>query len=296
LKPRVHLCAAITGHVLFCLVGALAGEGIAHAQPCPGLIAGPTHSITRVIDGETVALDDGSELRLIGALAPRAIDVGAEPGRWPIEVAAREELRALVLGKSVKLSFGGDRHDRYGRLLGHAVLVGDEERWVQWHLLEQGLARAYAQAGNRICSDELLTAERVAREWRRGLWADAAYRIRAAEKARELLAFVGTFQLVEGKIVRAASVRGTTYLNFAGRRRRAFSVSLARNEQYLLGPGIHDPSMLEGKLVRVRGWLERRRGPAIDLSAAGQIEVLEPGDGAQPPQVQSESSATSDRR
>jgi endonuclease YncB( thermonuclease family) len=51
----------------------------ASADPlaCAGLEAGPKRTVTRIIDGETVTLDDGSELRLIGALAPRAIDVGA---------------------------------------------------------------------------------------------------------------------------------------------------------------------------------------------------------------------------
>jgi micrococcal nuclease len=111
---------------------------------CTGLESGPARTVTRIIDGETAALDDGTELRLIGALAPRAIDAGTEPGTWPAEIAAMEELRALLLGKSVELAFGGERNDRYGRLLAQAhVREGDNRRWVQGHLLEQGLARAY---------------------------------------------------------------------------------------------------------------------------------------------------------
>ena len=47
---------------------------------CAGLETGPMRTVARVIDGETVALDDGTELRLIGALTPRALDAGAEPG------------------------------------------------------------------------------------------------------------------------------------------------------------------------------------------------------------------------
>ena len=146
---------------------------------CAGLEAGPTRTVARIIDGETLALDDGTELRLIGALAPRAIDAGADPGLWPLEVAAQEELRALILGKPIELAFGGERTDRYGRLQAHAFwMEGDQRRWVQGHLLQQGLARAYGQAGNRACAKEALEAERMAREARRGLWADAAYRAR----------------------------------------------------------------------------------------------------------------------
>ena len=136
-----------------------------------------------------MALDDGTELRLIGALAPRAIDAGADPGMWPLEIAAQEELRALILGKSIELAFGGARADRYGRLQAQAFwMEGDQRRWVQGHLLQQGLARAYGQAGNRACAREALEAERVAREARRGLWADAAYRVRSADSAPRAVA------------------------------------------------------------------------------------------------------------
>ena len=102
------------------------------ATPCLGLEPGPTHSVTRVLDGETVVLDDTRELRLIGALAPRALDADAEPGAWPMEGAATEALRALVLGKSIELRFAGERADRYGRLQAHAFLIEDAaRRWVQ---------------------------------------------------------------------------------------------------------------------------------------------------------------------
>ena len=59
---------------------ARASAGEETGLACPGLEAGPTRSVARVLDGETVALDDGTELRLIGALAPRAIDAAAESG------------------------------------------------------------------------------------------------------------------------------------------------------------------------------------------------------------------------
>jgi endonuclease YncB( thermonuclease family) len=245
------------------------------ALACAGLETGPMRTVARIIDGETVALDDGTELRLIGALAPRAIDAGAEPGTWPLEIAAQEELRALVLGKSIELAFDRARADRYGRLQAHAFwMEGGERRWAQGHLLQQGLARAYGQAGNRACTAQALEAERIAREARRGLWGDAAYRARSADSPRELLRYRSTFQVVEGRIARVAQARGSIYLNF-GDNRRAFAVSLRRGDRGLLAPFADDPKALEGRLVRVRGWIEQRQGPTIDLSTAGLIEVLD---------------------
>jgi micrococcal nuclease len=245
--------------------------------PCAGLESGPTHSVARVLDGETLVLDDGSEVRLIGALAPRALDADAEPGAWPVEAAAAEALRALVLGKSIELRFARERTDRYGRLQALAFLIeGDARRWVQGVLLQQGLARAYAVAGDRRCSEDLLAAELSAREARRGLWAEAAYQARPADNPAALMRYRTTFQIVEGMIVRVGVTGGSIYLNFDRNWRLGFSASLPRDDSILLGAYAGNPKSLEGRSVRVRGWLDQRVGaPVIDLSAGGLIEVPE---------------------
>ncbi|HMK40771.1 MAG TPA: thermonuclease family protein, partial [Methyloceanibacter sp.] len=200
-------------------------------------------------------------------MAPRAIDVGADAGMWPPEIAAREELAALLLGKSIAMAFGGERADRYGRLQAQAFWQdGDRLGWVQQHMLEQGLARAYVLAGNRACGAGLLAAERTARESRRGLWGEAAYRIRPADRPLELARYAGTFQAVEGRIVRVAQVRGVTYLNFDVDWHRGFSASVRREDLALLGDLGAEPKALQGRSVRVRGWIEQKPGPAIDLS------------------------------
>lgn len=248
---------------------------------CSTLTPGPVRSASRVIDGETLQLDDGSELRLIGALAPRAIDVGAEPGGWPAETRTQKALEELVGGRSVELAFGGDRQDRYGRLQAHAfLLAGGNRRWVQGHLLGRGLARAYVLAGNRACANELLAAERAAREARRGLWAEAAYQVRDSRRPAELEAYRGTFQLVEGRVVRVSAVRGTTYLNFNREWRRGFSALLRGGDQVVVGALAGDLRALEGRTVRVRGWIEGRGAPVLDLTLAGLIEII---DGARSP-------------
>ena len=244
--------------------------------PCATLTPGPTHTVTRILDGETVALDDGTELRLVGGLAPRAADVNAEAGAWPMEAAARDELRRLLLGKSIELRFGTERLDRYGRRQAQAFLIErDGRRWVQGSLLQQGFARAYVEAGDRGCLADLLAAERPAREAHLGLWAEAAYQVRAAADAAELRRYRATFQLVEGKVVAVGVRRTTIYLNFSRNWRRGFSASLRRGDASLLGTYAADPRALEGRDVRVRGWIEQRRGaPTIDLSVGGLVEIL----------------------
>jgi endonuclease YncB( thermonuclease family) len=239
------------------------------------LEAGPAHSVVRIIDGETVGLDDGSELRLIGALAPRALDVGVGPEKWAAETRSREALGELVAGRSIELKFDSARSDRYGRLQAQAFLIEGEQRlWIQRHLVSQGFARAYSLSGNATCIEELLAAESAARVAGLGLWAEAAYQVRSASEPDQLIGYRTTFQLVEGQVVRAASVRGSIYLNFDRNWRDAFFVSLRRDDRKLLGTFATDPKMLEGRRVRVRGWIDVRNGPRIDLSAGGAIEVI----------------------
>lgn len=274
---RVLLLALFSGAALHTM--AAAADSAVPALVCAGLSPGPARTVSRIVDGETLALDDGSELRLIGALAPRALDVGTEPGRWLWEARSREALEGLVLGKSIELVFGGERLDRYGRLVAQAYLIeGDQRRWVQGHLLAEGFARAYALAGNRACSQELLAAEKTARETRRGLWGEAAYQVRQADSPGELSGYRTTFQVVEGRVARVALVRGVIHLNFDRNWRQAFSASLRNADRSLLGAA-GDPKALEGRQVRVRGWIEGSARPAIDLSSGGLIEIWPPDAG-----------------
>ena len=53
-----------------------------------------------------------------------------------------------------------------------------------------------------------------------------------------------------------------------------FSASLRRGEHEVPGLGNTSVKALEGKRIRVHGWIEKREGPMIDLSAAGLIEVV----------------------
>ena len=117
--------------------------------PC-ALEPGPTRAVVEVVDGETLRLDDRVEVRLIGALAPRAADAGSQAeAAWRPAKESQAALAALVLGQSVALAFAGPRADRYGRVLAHLFVGdGDAQVWVQGRLVELGHARAYSLPGS----------------------------------------------------------------------------------------------------------------------------------------------------
>lgn len=267
---------------------------------------GPLRSVVKVIDGETLALDDGSEVRLIGALAPRAWDANTDAPNWQPEQAAINALQRLTVGASVRLySLGEPIRDRHGRRLAHAYIeMPNTQRrkslWVQKEMIRLGHARAYGLPGNFHCLPDLIATEASARKEKVGLWANAAYAVRRAKRTGELNRYAGTYQLVRGTVTGVTKRRGVTYINFGGRQqkddtavgntsapdnswRTDFTAYVPRqtaktNPSAKLQPSEEsaqrfDKNMI-GRDVIVRGWLERYNGPAIRIDDPDQIEII----------------------
>jgi endonuclease YncB( thermonuclease family) len=276
---RASAFSSVAGCISLCVLASpCIADDSKTLAPCT-LEPGPVGTVARVVDGETLVLDNGKAVRLIGALAPRASDAGAAPGSWPPEAEAIKALSDLVVGKRVKLAFGGRRTDRYGRLLAQVFQEeGGHDDWVQGALLEEGHARAYGLAGSFACSRELLAHEAEARRQRIGLWGNGVYRPMAADHPGALMTLRGKYERVIGSIVSIGRTKSATYLNFGSDWRTDFTARIGKNviaadpdfAQRLVG--------LEGKTVVVRGWIERRNGPLIDIIDASQIEIVD-GDG-----------------
>src|SRR5690349_6370706 len=102
---------------------------------------GPSGKVARVVDRDTVILEDKVEVRLAGIQEPKLPPNRPDFKEWPLAGEANAELEKLVLGRQVTLSFGGARGDRHGRTL--AYLHTDDGVWVQGEMLSRGFARVY---------------------------------------------------------------------------------------------------------------------------------------------------------
>jgi endonuclease YncB( thermonuclease family) len=238
----------------------------------------PARAVVRVIDAETIALDDGSEVRLAGILAPRRpMTVGAVSAHEPYapEVAARAALGALVLDRSVEMRALQTPLDRYGRRRAHVFAQAQGKRtWVQGALLAQGHARAWGYQDSDACLREMLLQEASAREAGRELWGNAAFAVRAAANVRELMRLRSTFQLVEGRVTGVTQSGGRVYVNFGDDWRTDFTAGVLRRKVVAnLERG--EIEALRGRRVRVRGFIERRNGPFVEISTWAQVELLE---------------------
>ncbi len=234
------------------------------------LEAGGSARVESVVDGDTLTLDNGVTVRLVGIQAPK-LPLG-RPGfaAWPLADEAKAALEEIALGRRVTLYYGGRRSDRYGRALAH--LYRDDGLWLQGELLALGMARVYSFRDNRARAPEMLAREAAARAVGLGIWRNPFYAVRRAEPPNIP---IDRFELVEGRVRDVATVRNRTYINFGDDWRNDFTLSVASGVRRLFERQGYDLDGLEGRTVRARGWIESYNGPMIDITHPEQIELLD---------------------
>ncbi len=122
-------------------------------------IPGDEITVVGVVDGDTVELEDGRTVRLIGIDTPERGDLYYD--------SASALTERLLLRKSVRLEFDSDKVDRYGRTLAF-IWVDDELSNLE--IVREGWAWCYFFEGNLRHSREFLLAQHEAMEEKAGLW------------------------------------------------------------------------------------------------------------------------------
>ena len=228
----------------------------AYATPCQFEAQGEGR-VAAIVDARSVRLDDGREVRLIGIEAT---------------ATTKQALTSLLVGRDVTLRGTDDTPDRYGRQ-GALMFIGESETSVQAMLLGQGNALVSAEIADKDCAAALLASEAEARRQKKGSWADPSA-IKNAESPDDILAGIGRFMVVEGKVLSVRQAGATTYLNFGRNWTRGFAATISRRTLPAFESAGIALKSLENKRIRVRGWIEGNTGPRIDLRLVGQVELL----------------------
>ena len=126
-----------------------------------------TLKCTRVIDGDTIVLNNGEIVRLIGVDTPET-----KHPRKPVEYYGKEAsafTKKMVEGKEVRLEYDWQERDKYGRLLAYVYLM--DGTFLNEEIVRQGYGYAYTKFPFKYL--ELFRKyEQEARENKRGLWGD----------------------------------------------------------------------------------------------------------------------------
>ena len=221
----------------------------------------------KIVDARTFRLDDGREVRLAGI----ETDVGQK------RAAPSRSLEKSIEGREVTLRVDDDKPDRYGRQAA-AVFADGSQTSSQTEMLSQGEALASGIILEKECSAEWMAAENAARAAKRGLWGDPSA-TKNAEMPGDILARMGQFAIVEGTVLSARQAGATFYINFGRRWTRDFAVTISRRMMASFEAAGLDLKSLEGKKLRVRGWVQKRGGPRIEATSPGQIEIVGADDG-----------------
>jgi endonuclease YncB( thermonuclease family) len=242
------------------------------ATPSPAISAGCAFEsqgegrVAAIIDARSLRLEDGREVRLAG-IEPVASEKG--PAEQASDTSA---LSVIVAGHDVTLRGEDDTPDRYGRQPAFVFLDGSQTS-VQETLLGEGEALVAGTISDKDCATSLNAAENAARFAKKGTWSDPAV-IKNAESPGDILAGIGRFTLIEGKVLSVRQSGATTYLNFGRNWTQGFAVTISRRMIPTFEAAGINLKSLENRKIRVRGWVEARQGPRIEMLRVGQLELL----------------------
>lgn len=123
--------------------------------------------VTRVIDGDTIVVNQTKKIRLIGVDTPEVRDPRKAVQYFGKE--ASEFTRKMVEGKQVRLEYDRQRRDGYGRTLAYVYL--EDGTFLNAEIVKQGYGFAYTRFPFKYLKD-FRRYQREARQVGRGLWND----------------------------------------------------------------------------------------------------------------------------
>lgn len=203
------------------------------------------YSVKTVYDGDTVMLEDGRKIRLLGINTPEV------QHKDKLADAGGEDAKAWLINKlqhaRVRLEFDFEKTDKYKRTLAH--LFTEKKEHINLSLVKAGLATVSIYPPNLLYVNELLAAENKAEQDKLGIWQRPQYAAIPVSNLTEA-GHPGWSRLV-GKVVTVHNTRKSIYLVFSNQ----FEARIERKWQSLF-PDVND---YLGKTVEVRGWLNKSR-------------------------------------
>ncbi len=158
-------------HLFFVLLNILFGAR-GNFVPNSSVIGVATDSakiiVSHVTDGDTIRLQSGEKVRLIGIDTPETVDPRRAVGCFGKQ--ASEFTTAKLLNQEVVLEKDVSETDRYGRLLRYIWLQGELFNEI---LVRQGYAYAVSYPPDVKYQTRLKAAQILAQKEKLGLWSES---------------------------------------------------------------------------------------------------------------------------
>lgn len=255
---------------------------LAEARSAPKLLtvcpsAGTqTAQVTKVDERLDLALTDGRSLHLAGLDPPQATAQSPDLSRRAQAALAQR------VGAGITFVALSPKPDRWGRIPAFVFLSdaplsnapGQAPQTAAEMLLSAGLARFMPSPDAHACRSAFLAAEEKARQLKLGLWNDPYYAIIAATNRTAFADKSASNVIVEGRITDVSSNSFRTTVEFAPRHDHAFTVTILQRNVAIFERSGLDFKALIGRILRVRGLLDLRFGPQIEIASSDDIELI----------------------
>ena len=233
----------------------------------PGLEV-ETVQVAEIFDGDTVRLEDGRRVRLVGINTPEVAHRG-KPAE-PLAEVAKDQLQVLLNKRPIRLLVGQDSHDHYGRVLGH--LFDAEGNSIIASLLQQGAGFQVAIVPNLRYVDCYQQAQRQAREQKLGVWGHAFYEAIPATSDD----LKGGYARIKGRLESVVLTKKAVFVELEGQ----VSLKIERSAVPYIDDALFDRLVSISRATKVdsdlwfeaRGWLSDRltwNGNAPELVRKG---------------------------
>ena len=167
--------------IVLAMALAVAG-GIWTVQKCPHrqeAAASGVYRVARVFDGDTIKLENGERVRLIGIDTPEthdnpklARDISRRHSDRSAQLAMGEQAarftRDLLQDRDVRLEMDVEARDKYGRMLAYVYL--SDGTFINEKIIREGYAYPLTIPPNVRHADEFVQWFNEARQQKRGLW------------------------------------------------------------------------------------------------------------------------------
>ena len=210
-----------------------------------GSPSGDWLEVARVSDGDTLKLQDGRSVRVLGVNAPE-IRHGKSPGQ-PLGRESRAAAQVFVerARGRVRLGFERERYDHYGRLLAH--VYDHRGRSLAAEQLRKGVAMQVGVPPNIAQSKCLSAIESKARRQQLGVWRDSYW---LPLPSRSLRGSETGFRLISGRVAKV-DINSAVWLELDGK----LVVRIAKKDWPLFRYDKKDWQKLKGRQLEVRGWI-----------------------------------------
>ncbi|MDH5471352.1 MAG: thermonuclease family protein [Gammaproteobacteria bacterium] len=218
------------------------------AFTCPTEHFDESAIVKSVHDGDTLTLNDGRKIRLIGINTPELARKN-QPAE-PYAEQARQALDALVkqAKHNIKLVYGIDRTDKYQRTLAHIYLPDGNN--IQAHLISKGLATAFTTPPNDSQSNCYKQLETIAIKQKTGIWSLAEYQVK---QPNQLTKHSKGFHRIEARVSQIRQSKNAFWINLHG------DIHIRIQNRDLKYFDMDTLLHLKDKIIIVRGWLHPKK-------------------------------------